>query len=105
MKSDLLLRIRDAESAASEQVAKAEEEAAKLVADARRQAEKTVAEGRAKADQAYQDRIAEARAAFAEAEKKAIASGKRQATTLRKKFDGGIDGAVDRVLELFEESL
>ena len=105
MKSELLLRIKDAETAATEKVDAAEAQAHKILTQARREAERVLTEGRAQADAAYADRMAEVRAAAEEEGKKILSNGKRTATNLRKKFDAGIDGVTDRVLKLFEESL
>lgn len=105
MKSDLLLRIKDAETAADQKVEAAQAEAQQIITDARREAERILADGRAEADAAYADKLDEARAVADADAKKAISNGKRQATNARKKFDDGIDGVTDRVLTLFEESL
>ncbi len=86
-------------------MSEAESQAKAILAEARRQAETVLIEGKAQADAAYHDRIAEVRAEAEEEAKKALSSGKRQATNLRKKFESGVEGVTDRVLKLFEESL
>ena len=105
LKSDLLLRIRDAEAEADEKVKAAEAEAQKIGQEARREAERIVADGKASADAAYHDVVATTRADAEEASKKVLTGGKRQATTLRKRFEDNAPNVTERVLTLFEEKL
>lgn len=105
MKTELLGRVQDAEAAAAARIEAAEADARKVVADARRKAEQIVIEGRAKADEARQSQLEAARATVGEETKKILAGGKRQATNLHKKFEGGVDGVTDRVVKILEESL
>lgn len=100
-----MLRIKDAETAAGEKVAAAEAEAQSLLSDARREAERIVADGKVQSDEQYDNQVEQIRAAAKDEAKKTMASGKRQATNLRKRFEEGVDGVTDRVLNLFEESL
>lgn len=105
MKTELLRQVKDAETAAAERIAAAEDEARKIAADARREAEQIVIDGRAAADAARQAALDAARDDVAEESKKLISNGKRSATNLRKKFEGGVDGVTDRAVAIIEESL
>lgn len=105
MKTELLGRVKDAETAATGRIAAAEDEARKIVADARRKAEQIVIDGRAAAEAARQGTLDAARETVGEETKKLLASGKRQVTNLRKKFEAGVDGVTDRVVAIIEESL
>lgn len=105
VKSDLLVRIKDAEAEAQSRQAQAEAEAKAIVADARRQAEAMLAEGRAQADFAAQSRLEQARKAAGEEAKKAVAAGEKQAAALRKRFESAATGAAPRVVKLFEDRL
>lgn len=105
MKTELLGRVKDAETAAAQRVSAAEDEARKLVAAARRKAEQVIVDGRAAAETARQQALDAARDDVAEEGKKLLAGGKRQATNLRKKFETGVDGVTDRVVKILEESL
>jgi vacuolar-type H+-ATPase subunit H len=105
LKSDLLLRIKDAETAAGQRVAQAEAEAKQVVAESRRQAEALLAEGRAQADFAYTARIEQARKAAETEGQKAVAKGKAQAQSARKGFESGLSGATGRALKVIEGRL
>ncbi len=105
MKSDLLVRIKDAEAEASSRHANAEAESAAIVADARRQAEAILAEARTQADYAHQSRLETARKAADEDAKKVVASGQKEAAALRKRFESAAADAAPRVVKLFEERL
>lgn len=105
MKSELLLRIKEAETEANRKVASAEEQAKAVVADARRQAEALLADARQQADFAYQSRI-DASRKDADAEgKKTVAKGTKKAADLRKSFESGAAAAAPRVVKLFEGRL
>ncbi len=105
MKSTLLLKIRDAETAVADRVATARDEAANIVSAARKEAEALLSDGRDQADHGYAAALDAARAEGDEAAKKVLANGKRQATNLQKRFDEGADAAVERIVAAFEESL
>ena len=105
MKSELLLRIKDAETAANSRVAAAEAEAKGIVADARRQAEAILADARQQADFAYQSRIDAARAASEKTSAAEVSKGKKAAEALRKRYESGVAGSTDRILKVLEEKL
>lgn len=105
MKSELLMRIKDAEAAADARVAEARDEAQKTVAEARREAERIVADGKAAADASYQARLDEARTAAQADAEQVLAEGDKQAKALRKRFAAGMDGVGGRVQKLFEGRL
>jgi vacuolar-type H+-ATPase subunit H len=105
VKSDLLVRIKDAEAEAASRQSQAEGEAQAIVADARRQAEAILAEARTQADFAHQSRLEAARKAADEDAKKVVAAGNGQAAALRKRFESVAADAAPRVVKLFEERL
>lgn len=105
MKSELLLRIKEAETEANRKVAAAEEQAKAIVADARRQAEAILADARQQADFAYQSRVEAARKAAEAEAQKTVANGQKLAADLRKRFESGAAAAAPRVVKLFEGSL
>ena len=105
MKSELLTRIKEAETAANSRVQAAESEAKQIVAEARRQADAILADARQQADFAHQSRLDAARAAAEKASATEVAKGKKSAEALRKKYESGVTGATDRVLKLLEAKL
>lgn len=105
MKSDLLLKIKSAESEADGRVAAAEVEAKAIVADARRQAEAILAEGRAQTDFAHQSRIETARKAAETEATKTVAAGQKKAAETKKRVEAGLPAAIERSVKLFEERL
>ena len=105
MKSELLLRIKEAEVEANRKVASTEDQATAVVADARRQAEAVLADARQQTDFAFQSRIDAARKEADAEAKKTVAKGERQAAELRKRFEASAPAAAPRVLKLFEGRL
>lgn len=105
MQSELLLRIKDAETAAKTRVAQAEAEAKAIVADARRQADAILAEGRAQADFAYSSRVDNARKDADVKAKATQAKGQKDAAALRKRYETGAAGATERALKILEAKL
>ena len=105
MKSELLTRIKDAETDANARVQAAEAEAKQLVAEARRQADAILADARAQADFAYQSRIDAARGSADKAAAAEVAKGQKAAQAIRSKFASGLPAATERVLALLEAKL
>lgn len=103
LKSELLLRIKQAEEEAASRVEQAEEEAKRIVTDARRQAEERIQEGKARADEEAAAKIEAVKVELREAEAQKIAEGRRDAESLRDRFSSGLEGTTDRILDLFEE--
>lgn len=105
VKSDILLRIQEAEAESHRKQADAEAQAKQIEADARRQADAIVAEGKQQADFAYQSRI-DAAKENAEADAKSVAaSGDKKAAELRKRFESGVTGAGTRAVKILEGRL
>jgi len=105
MKSDLLMRIKDAETAASQRQAQAEAEAKQILAEARRQAESLLADARQQADFAYSAKLEQARKQAEAEAKKTVAGGAQQAEAARKSFQSGLPQAVQRGVKLIEGRL
>jgi V/A-type H+-transporting ATPase subunit G/H len=105
LKSELLLRIKDAETGAKSRIAQAEAEAKTILADARRQAEALLAEGRAQADFAHSSRLEAARKDADAAGKKLAVKGQKDAETVRARFLAGSAGVAERALKVIESKL
>ncbi len=105
VKNDLLLRIKDAETSAKSREDAAHAEAQKIVAEARRQAESVVADAKQQADFAYQGRLDQARASAKAESEKVVAEGHKKATANRKKFETGLNAAVERTVKRIEGHL
>ncbi|MHB8632773.1 MAG: hypothetical protein ACYDBQ_02230 [Thermoplasmatota archaeon] len=105
MKSELLLRIKEAEGAADQHVAQAEAQAKSLVAEARRQAEALLADAKTQSDFAYTRRLEKARVDGEEEAKRLLAAGQKRATQLKAHFEAGVAAALPRAIKIFEEHL
>ncbi len=105
VKSELLHRIKDAETAADERVAQAEAEAKQIRADARREAESIQAQGRDTAESTAQDLLATARSEAEATAETTVEAGLKKAKRLRASFEESAGDATGRVLKLFEERL
>ena len=105
MKSELLLRIKDAETSAKARVEAAEAEAKTILAEARRQADAILAEGRTQSDFAHQSRIEAARKEADAAGKKAATKGQKDAEAVRARFLAGVTGVPTRAIKVIESHL
>lgn len=105
LKSDLLMRIKDAETAAATRTQAAEAEAKQLLADARRQAEAILADARQQADFAYSAKVEQARKQAETEAARTVQKGGGQAEAARKAFQSGLPQATQRALKVIEGRL
>jgi vacuolar-type H+-ATPase subunit H len=105
LKSDLLLRIKDAETSAAQRIAQAEGEAKLVLAEARRQAESLLADARQQADFAYSGKVEQARKQAEGEALKTIAKGGQKAQGARSAFQSALPEATKRALKVIEARL
>ncbi|HUR61451.1 MAG TPA: HrpE/YscL family type III secretion apparatus protein [Candidatus Thermoplasmatota archaeon] len=105
MKSDLLMRIKDAETAANQRTAAAEAEAKQVLAEARRQAEAILADARQQADFAYAAKVEQARKQAESEASRTVQKGGAQGESARKAFQSGLPQATQRALKVIEGRL